>query len=75
MHPISVITFLAEEHQRELRLEAERQWRNKEALKDGRVSRRNSLRTWLGRRMISWGTRLQAGAMPFPETRRTPCMD
>jgi predicted DNA-binding transcriptional regulator len=67
-----IVSFLVNDHQREMRSEAERAWQIKEAAVAGRVTQL-SLRGWLGRQLISWGTRLQAGALPIPEVRQKPC--
>ncbi len=75
MLPDPVIQFLAREHQRELHEEAERNRLIKEALQDGRAVPQGTLRTRLGKQLISWGTRLQAGALPMPENRQSPCVN
>jgi hypothetical protein len=67
-----IVSFLVSDHERQMRSEAERAWQIKEAMIAGRVTQL-SLRARLGRQLISWGTRLQAGALPIPEVRQRPC--
>jgi hypothetical protein len=67
-----IVSFLVSDHEREMRSDADRARQVREAMMAGRVTK-VSLRAWLGRRLISWGTRLQAGALPIPEARQNPC--
>jgi hypothetical protein len=67
-----IVSFLVSDHEREMRSDAERARQVREAMLAGRVTR-FSLRAWLGRRLITWGTSLQDGALPIPEVRQRPC--
>ena len=70
MLPNSMIYFLTRERQRRYEQEAEYSRQVKEALKDRPVTQRRSLRAWLGRRLVTWGDRLQAGASSIPDLSR-----
>ncbi len=69
-----IVSFLVSDHEREMRSDAERARQVKEAMGAGRVTK-VSLRARFGRQLISWGTRLQSGALPIPEMRQRPCTD
>jgi hypothetical protein len=64
MLPSSMVHLLWEERQHELITEAEQSRRIKEAEANQNQppARQLTARVWLGERLISWGTRLQAGS-------------